>query len=459
MIRLGSSYITAYTVTGASVLQEDLLLIRTDTNGNTVWAKRYNAGIGSSLHFLQMAAADNNSFIVSGSMQFRRCLFRVDKNGNLVWAKKYNGSDPLFFNGLSILPDSGIAVATQTPAGDPVILRVHKDGTVKAALRINQVAFSRMNSFTFFNNSLDVALDNRYVLNISDAGAINWQRVYNTSNQFNALVSNRCKNGDIIYLAGRTSGGISSGTVRVFRTGSNGVLKWCKNVAAYHKSNKDPLSLFDAVEQGLVYENTDGNIIALTSEESTSNMMIVFDKNGNYLYNRFLNYSFNFLSALPDGRMLHASPGTLFSEPVLGKRNFAVKLSCDSSLFVDITNGTDSAATLPLLTVSPFQAVANDMTVSISAVAINASPFCNTLHIADKAGSKNEMLVYPNPAGDFVQVKSTGNFPFNIYDRYGNIQAAGITNRPCNISSLPGGIYMVAVKTDERVISLNFLKN
>ena len=67
----------------------------------------------------------------------------------------------------------------------------------------------------------------------------------------------------------------------------------------------------------------------------------------------------------------------------------------------------------------------------------------------------NTFTLFPNPASDYITIKTDDNYGFNFvtfYDMTGKIvlKSSVILNTPVNISSLPKGVYFVEVSNPTR---------
>jgi hypothetical protein len=97
---------------------DDIFLIKTDTNGNIIWAKTYG-GTGYEKAFSVQQTSDGgyivagstSSFGVGGGDLF---LIKTDANGNVIWAKTYGGTyDDLAYS-VQQTSDGGYIVAGWT---------------------------------------------------------------------------------------------------------------------------------------------------------------------------------------------------------------------------------------------------------------------------------------------------------------------------------------------------------
>ena len=83
---------------GASL--NDIFLIKTDANGNIIWAKTYGGTDDDWALYVQQTS-DGGYIVVGGTTSFGAggsdiFLIKTDANGNIQWAKTYGGSDSEF---------------------------------------------------------------------------------------------------------------------------------------------------------------------------------------------------------------------------------------------------------------------------------------------------------------------------------------------------------------------------
>ena len=75
---------------------EDIYIIRIDTNGNKIWERTY--GSNESVKATDIKALPDGGFIISGthgswnSNTKKAFLTKLDPNGNIVWSKIYEGN-------------------------------------------------------------------------------------------------------------------------------------------------------------------------------------------------------------------------------------------------------------------------------------------------------------------------------------------------------------------------------
>lgn len=82
----------------------------------------------------------------------------------------------------------------------------------------------------------------------------------------------------------------------------------------------------------------------------------------------------------------------------------------------------------------------------------------NTLGVDDRDLKDIELLVFPNPATNFIDFKGSNTVsPFKVYAVNGELALSGTINGPVNISTLRNGIYFIEIIGDRPRI-MKFMK-
>jgi len=102
----------------AGIKGADVYLIRTDARGDTAWTRTYG---GTSNDFAnRVVATADGGFVVAGATNSFGAglsdvyLFKVDGSGNLVWTKTYGGTKNDWGAGVALTPDNGLVVTGYT---------------------------------------------------------------------------------------------------------------------------------------------------------------------------------------------------------------------------------------------------------------------------------------------------------------------------------------------------------
>jgi hypothetical protein len=96
----------------------DFLLIKTDANGNIIWAKTYGGTYGDYAYSVQQTS--DGGYIVAGYTDSFGAgsgdifLIKTDANGNIIWAKTYGGGKYEEAYSVQQASDGGYIVAGAT---------------------------------------------------------------------------------------------------------------------------------------------------------------------------------------------------------------------------------------------------------------------------------------------------------------------------------------------------------
>ncbi len=123
---------------GASI---DILLIKTDANGNIQWAKTYR-GTGWDYAYSVQQTSDGGYIVAGTTNSFGASidilLIKTDANGNVQWAKAYGGTDHDFAYSVQQTSDDGYIVAGYTRSfgagfDDIFLIKTDANGNVQWA--------------------------------------------------------------------------------------------------------------------------------------------------------------------------------------------------------------------------------------------------------------------------------------------------------------------------------------
>jgi hypothetical protein len=129
----------------------DIFLIKTDANGNVQWAKTYGGASNDSASSVQqtsdggyIVAGRTNSFGAGGDDIF---LIKTDANGNIIWAKTYGGTDWDWASSVQQTSDGGYIVAGYTPsfgAGgrDAFLIKTDANGDIGSCSIVQNVSLT-----------------------------------------------------------------------------------------------------------------------------------------------------------------------------------------------------------------------------------------------------------------------------------------------------------------------------
>jgi hypothetical protein len=173
----------------------DIFLIKTDANGNIIWAKTYGGTRWDEARFVQQTF-DGGYIVVGGTYSFGSgwdediILIKTDANGDIIWAKTYGGADDYYATSVQQTSDGGYIVAG-------------------------------------WEDSFDVDFKDIFLIKTDANGNIIWAKTYG-----------RIYYGEEAYSVQQTSDGgyIVAGAPSLIKTDANGNIIWTKTyegTAAY----------------------------------------------------------------------------------------------------------------------------------------------------------------------------------------------------------------------------------
>ncbi len=129
-------YITASETFSFGAGGADIYLVRTDSEGNLLWARAYG-GSGADYGYSARETSDGGIIVAGytnsfGAGLFDVCLLKTDNAGNILWTKTYGGSSSDYGHSIKETADSGFVIAGYSNSfgigGDVYLIRTDADG-------------------------------------------------------------------------------------------------------------------------------------------------------------------------------------------------------------------------------------------------------------------------------------------------------------------------------------------
>jgi len=142
-----SGYIVAGYTASFGAGYYDFFLIKTDANGNIIWAKTYGGTLWDQAYSVQQTS--DGGYIVAGYTDsfgaggWDIFLIKIDANGNIIWAKTYGGT--LWDQAYSVqqTSDGGYIVAGWTLSfgpGDILLIKTDVNGNIGSCSIVQNVS-------------------------------------------------------------------------------------------------------------------------------------------------------------------------------------------------------------------------------------------------------------------------------------------------------------------------------
>ena len=118
----------------------DILLLKTDTNGNQLWLKTFNESFKD--YASQILKTSNNEYVIVGHTSatagtgvdnYDVLLLKIDNNGTFIWSKKYGGTSYDEASSVINTADNGFAICGRTDSYgsglyDKYIIKTNNNG-------------------------------------------------------------------------------------------------------------------------------------------------------------------------------------------------------------------------------------------------------------------------------------------------------------------------------------------
>jgi hypothetical protein len=457
-----SGYIIA---TSIGDTEKDLLLIRIDPNGDTIWKRSYgNTGNDYSRCVLQ---SNDGGFIVAySSSNYGNILIKIDSVGYLLWSKSYSG----YTTSLRQTNDEGYIItgginnnvsATRIDSlGNIIWTKTYGGSSTDQGNSIKQISnggyiiTGQTQSFGVSGSLLDI-----YLLEIDSSGNLQWSKTYGKPSR-NCRGSDVYQNIDGGYIVlGYYSGGFGNNPNDMFliKTDSLGDTLWTKSY-----------DLLDYDVALSIQLTTDGGYslggYAYSSSVPSSPFLIKTNDLGDTLWTRKFGPP---VEAIATSLQPTFNGGFIMAGSVGSLRYNLYLIKTDS---LGNSNCLQKSSTLTIgfpafQITSPSTVVIsqNDTSTSVNVIGNNhiiSVTDCSVIGINENVRISNKILIYPNPtSGSFTIETQLYSGILEVYNMLGErvhylplalsswIGEKGEVRT--NISVQPG-IYFVRVSDGER---------
>jgi hypothetical protein len=198
MISLPNGYLMVGTTSSSGAGQKDLLVVKTNLNGDTIWSKTYG-GLGDEEAFSIKMTYDNHFVIAGNTSSFSASandtsnfyIVKIDSNGAIIWSNAYG--------------TSGIDRA-------------------KSIIETTDHNYVIIGSTKITGNSSD----DIYIMKVGEIGNQMWSYIYGDfGNDIASDVIEAYNNG--LLVIGKTSSfSLGGNVVFVLKTDDNGLIQWIK---------------------------------------------------------------------------------------------------------------------------------------------------------------------------------------------------------------------------------------
>lgn len=141
-----------------------IYIIRTDANGNLIWAKKYSTPSLNHIPGFSIIKTSDGNYLISGTLydaiatSYDPILMKINTSGNIVWAKRYSieGNSTSTFTSVVETTDGGFAINYQLNIGGyfQELTKVNSSGTPQWSKHytLSNNTFSNQNTIALTSN-------------------------------------------------------------------------------------------------------------------------------------------------------------------------------------------------------------------------------------------------------------------------------------------------------------------
>lgn len=417
----------AYTAAGINVY-----LIKTNAGGDTLWTRTFGGTAADQGYDVRQT--NDGGYIITGrtssfgSGPDNVYLLKTDANGILTWTKTYGGPNPDYGNAVQQTADGGYIIGGVTysfPPGDK----------------------------------------NAYLIKTDTAGNLSWSKTFGGTADDDASAVQQTSDNGYILAGGTESSGSGGADVYLIKTDANGDTLWTKALGG------------TSYENGAgVQQTTDGGYIICGKTSSfgvgsTAVYLVKTDLGGNVIWSKtyggagsFQDVAYSVQQTADHGYVLtgFVTSFGVASDVYLIKTDSSGNTACNHGNPATILSATSTSVGNPSTTTSS----GGTATTMITSVGNGCAIFdCSTSGVPENEMTNNIIRIYPNPNNGIFSVwieETSGNGAIaEIFNTTGcNIYSSYITGNyeMINLSRYPAGIYFLQIQTENNSIIKKFIK-
>ena len=452
----------------------DIFLIKTDANGNVIWAKTYG---GTSYDWaLSVQQTFDGGYIVAGYTSSFGAdsgdvfLIKTDANGNIIWAKTFGGIDDDGAYSVQQTSDGGYIVAGYTGSfgmgySDVFLIKTDANGNVIWAKTYGGTSYDWALSVqqTFDGGyivagatySFGAGYEDIFLIKIDANGNTIWAKTYGGTSGDVAYSIQQTSDGGYIVAGYAFSFSFSGGSPPIFllKADANGNIIWAKIYGGMINENNWTYS---------VQQTSDGGYILAGYAKSFGMgsgdiFLIKTDANGNVIWAKTYggtSYDWAFsVQQTSDGGYIAVgytgSFGAGWDDIILIKTDTNGNMgSC--SIVQNVTPTLNTV--LPTVTslspsVSSISPTVNSVSPTVTSPILTVSELC-PLSISESCHCASG-LITPYKGG--IKVIGSGEFEVKVYNVSG-VMVKSIKGKNEVKLDLSRGVYFVEVISGEKVI-------
>jgi uncharacterized delta-60 repeat protein len=463
-----SGYIIAGTTRSFGAGNEDIILIKTDANGNIIWAKTYG-GIDPDLAHSVQQTSDGGYILAGYTLSFGAgfydaFLVKTDANGNIIWPKTYGGTYYDYAYSVQQTSDGGYIVAGYTysfSAGDILLIKTDANGNIIWAKTYGGTYWDEAYSVqqtsdggyivAGYTDSFGAGGSDIFLIKTDANGNVIWAKTYGGTYYDYAYSVQQISDGGYIVAGYTYSFGAGWYDVFLIKTDANGDLEWAKT---YGGTDHD-------LAYSVQHTSDGGYIVAGITYPFGASYYDIFliktDANGNIIWDKTyggtdhdLAYSVQHTS---DGGYIVAGETNSFGAGYYDI--FLIKTDANGDIgSCGIVGNASPTVTEPSVAVTTFSPsvssvspTVNSPSPTITSPTLTVSEPC-PLSISESCQITSG-LITPYKGG--IKVSGSGEFEVKVYNVSGGI-VKSVKGKDEVKLELSRGVYFVEVISSGKVI-------
>ncbi|MGE0560904.1 MAG: T9SS type A sorting domain-containing protein [Flavobacteriales bacterium] len=485
-------YIVAGETTSFGAGGKDWFVMKIDMNGVEQWTKTYGSTSDDDGFSITIKQTSDLGFIVSGSTNGFGAgsfddsyIIKLDNTGLIQWEKRITGSSYDRFrdvveltNGDFLLTGSGLSFASGNM--DAHLVRISSTGNLVWIKNIGTSGREHSQSIielpggnyllsgnTNITNNSSTNRANPFLIKTSNDGSVIWGKQYNLTTfftDFNETIL--LSDGNLLSVGETRSSDAGSHDIFLIKTDTNGAIIW---------SNKYGGTGNDIGVN--VKENTNGELVISAFTDSYGNanqfLIITTDNNGNIIWSKTYGGSNNdeldwwgkpmVVTATSEIIMTGGtmSFGAGNEDIYVVKTNECGESFCNEQIVtLTTTSISPTSSNFTVLTTSGGSLVNTSSTVNSISFAENTLCDSNLVSVIEISDIDNDLIVYPNPTVNYLNVKINNGLEIQTIDIY-NIAGQKVDTKyiqktddfiQIDVKDLKEGLYFLKINNKSKAV-------
>jgi hypothetical protein len=396
----------------------DIFLVKTDANGNIIWAKTYGGIVDEYAH--SVLQTSDGGYIVAGETHSFGAgwhdvlLIKTDANGNVIWAKTYGGTSWDVARSVQQTSDGGYIVAGYT-------------------------------------DSFGAGGPDFFLIKIDANGNISWAKTYGGTYSDWARSVQQTSDGGYIVAGYTLSFGAGYEDIFLIKTDANGNVQWAKTYGG--TSGDLAYSVHQTSDGGYIVAGTTGSFGA----GGDNFFLIKTDANGNIIWAKtYGGTDWDYASSVhqtSDGGYIVAGYTLSFGAGIWDA--FLIKTDANGNIgscsivrnVIPTVNTVSPTVTTPSLSVSSVSPTVNSVSLTVTSLTFNVSEPC-PLSISESCQIASGLITLYKGG---IKITKSGEFEVKVYNVIGGLVKSVKGKNEVKIE-LSRGVYFVEVVSGNRVL-------